>query len=166
MGHNLRAIIAKSGVLTPVANAWIHAETIELTQGFSLIKVTDLLLDDINELINVKQNDPYDEFDDLTGSLHQLLLDESEKQRSLLAYIETDYFGGVGTQTAILYENGVSHKPLKTESKWDQENYCHSHEPIGIWAINTVLQKMGVICAGEKDEFDSIRLGWYRKTDN
>ena len=68
MGHNLRAIIAKSGVLTPVANAWIHAETIELTQGFSLIKVTDLLLDDINELINVKQNDPYDEFDDLTAS--------------------------------------------------------------------------------------------------
>ena len=84
----------------------------------------------------------------------------------MLSYIETDYFGGVGTQSAIVYENGIAKNPLKTENQWNTEKQCYFQIPESIWAINTIWKKMGVICQTQKDEFDSIRLGFYRHTED
>ena len=60
--------------------------------------------------------------------------------------METDYFGGIGTQGGVLYENGrIRIAP-------------HS----GDGTINLLLRELGVKCLANKDEFDSLNLGNYR----
>ena len=162
MAHCLRAIIGNDEFIADFVKYWIQARQIELAQGFSLIKLTDELLDDINELVNNKSEDPYKEFCYLSSSLHKILVNKSVN--AALAYIETDYFGGVGTQVAILYENGiVKEEPLITEDKWNSEKQEYFQTPDGARAINSILKKIGVVCQGQSDEFDSIKLSWHRR---
>jgi hypothetical protein len=59
--------------------------------------------------------------------------------------IQTDYFGGSGTQRAALYENGE-----RTLSNAD---------------INAVLKELGVEKHSGLDEFDTINLSNYRSAD-
>lgn len=67
-----------------------------------------------------------------------------------VAEISTDYFGGMGDQSASLYVNGKL-----SFSASDQID--PSSEP-----INEVLRLMGVKKKGNMDEFDTIGLGKYR----
>jgi hypothetical protein len=61
--------------------------------------------------------------------------------------IETDYFGGSGTQCASYYSNSIQELREVT--------------------INDVLRHMGVRKAMDMlDEFDTIGLGKYRRTDD
>lgn len=60
------------------------------------------------------------------------------------ALLETDYFGGAGTQPAALYEGGA----LTLEG-----------------SVNAVLAGLGVVRAGALDEFDTLELGPLRDTD-
>ncbi len=59
--------------------------------------------------------------------------------------IDTDYFGGVGEQRAVLYKNGQA--------------LFASQAPD---AINQVLRRWGVKAENGKDEFDTLGLGKYR----
>ncbi len=60
-------------------------------------------------------------------------------------YIETDYFGGYGTQIGILFKNNsVINSPISEE---------------GI--INKLLKEIGVLKYMGKDEFDSLGLGCF-----
>lgn len=61
------------------------------------------------------------------------------------AIIQTDYFGGMGSQLASLYENGT----------------CLLKET----GINNVLKEMGVVTTGKNDEFDELNLGEYRDAE-
>ena len=162
MGHCLKAIIGREQDIKSLAKDWLHAECLALAQGFWLISLTDELLDDINELINCPDTDPYTEFCYFSASLSALL--ETKSHLTALAYIETDYFGGIGSQAAILYEKGkVRIKPLKTDDLWDHQQQLCVQAPTGMRAINTVLKAMGVVCVQrELDEFDTLKLGWQR----
>ena len=63
-----------------------------------------------------------------------------------LAYIETDYFGGCGTQAGVLVEKGrVAVPPVE-----------------GAGTIDRLLAALGVRCLPGKDEFDSLGLGSFR----
>ncbi len=59
--------------------------------------------------------------------------------------IQTDYFGGVGSQCASLYEEG---RVLIAEKM-----------------IDDILRELGVVRTKEKDEFDILNLGEYRSGD-
>ena len=61
------------------------------------------------------------------------------------AIIQTDYFGGIGSQCASLYEDGQIVTPDKS--------------------IDEILNLLGVIRIDKKDEFDSINLGEYRDSE-
>lgn len=123
------------------------------------------LYDDIAELIDSKLEIDYSKyFDFFSPSVYELLVQESRNGK--LAYIETDYFGGVGSQSAILFEKGfIKIKPHKTETYWDEKSSSFLHKPEGDKAINIVLKELGVYKENGKDEFDSIRLGNYRRMD-
>ena len=72
---------------------------------------------------------------------------ESVSLRTRLAYIETDYFGGTGTQAGVLYEDGrVSLGP---------EN--------GGGTIETLLEALGVRPSPGQDRFAALELGRYRR---
>ena len=158
MGHCLHAIIGKEQDILNISTNWLHADAKALAQGFFLLRLNDQWLDDINELLNNQAADPYPQLHYLSAALSDLL--QSQSQRTKLAYIETDYFGGTGAQAAMLYENGqIAIKPLQTVDKWDAARQTCTQTPPGNRAINIVLKRLGVVCVKGCDEFDSILLG-------
>ncbi len=163
--HCIRGFIGKEGIIKDFANNWIEAKPVTLAQGFSIIFLTDELYDSIVELIDSKLEVDYKEFFYyLSPSIYEVLIQESRNGK--LAYIETDYFGGVGTQSAVLFENSkIKIKPLKTETFWDEKTNSFCHKPEGEKAINIVLKELGVYKEKGRDEFDSIGLGSLRRMD-
>jgi uncharacterized protein (TIGR02996 family) len=74
-----------------------------------------------------------------------------------LAYIETEYHGGAGVQSAALWKGGqLFVGPLKTPTLVGQA---------GTWAINRVLRQMGVVAQRGLDEFDTVHLGRFTETE-
>ena len=135
MGHNIRAIIGTHKSIQKLTNDWVRAKEIELLQGYGMVFLTDGLLDDIAEVLEISDDFCCSELDYFTKTAVQLL--EIYSFHTKLAYIETDYFGGIGTQGVVLYKNGQT--------------------------INLLLRELGVWCAPTKDEFDSLNLGIYRE---
>ncbi len=144
MGHNISAIIGRQCTIKKLAGTWINAQVIELPQKFAMVFLTNAFLEDIEELYDICDACCCPELDGFTTIAEQLLQEYSFQTR--LAYIETDYFGGVGTQGGVLYENG--HMMIEPRS--------------GEGTINLLLRELGVSCMRDKDEFDSLNLGNYR----
>ena len=146
MGHCIRAIIGTHETVQKIADDWVRAKEIELPQGFGMIFCTVKLLEDIEELMessgesiddpNIPELEYYD------AAAKELM--ETYSFRTKLAYIETDYFGGMGTQAGLLYENGKPAAPQNGEG-----------------AINALLKELGVWCKPDKDEFEMLGLGKY-----
>jgi hypothetical protein len=96
---------------------------------------------------------PYPELTRLSADLAALAREWS--RRVPVAYVETDYLGGLGSQAAMAWVCGeVAFGPLRTGT-WDK----------GPRAINGALQVLGVNRLGDLDKFDTIGLGEYRRTD-
>ena len=142
MGHCVRAIIGAHKDIQRIENDWFAAKEIKLPQGYGMIFLINALLDDIGELLE-SANEPSD-----PETVTSCLLQEYSFHTKL-AYIETDYFGGTGTRSGILYENGNISIPL-----------CS-----GKGAVNILLRELGVWREVNKDEFDSLNLGIYRRID-
>lgn len=147
MGHMIRAIIGKDHVIRSISECWVYVETIKLPQEFALIFLNDNLFDDIEELINIKNTCNYPHLNHLTNSVIAFLKVNSLKGQ--LLYMETDYFGGYGTQAGVFFENG--------------EMKC---EPmVGDGTVNRLLGLLGVRKHLLKDEFDTLELYKYRCMD-
>lgn len=150
MGHHLRAVIGKAQPVAQLARNWVYARLVVLPQGFALIPVTRALHEDVIELFGEDLASPHGELVTLSTALERVASDASHGAQ--LAYIETDYFGGRGTQAAIGWENGaVACGPLLSGS--------HARP------INAVLAWMGAVANTGSDEFDALKLGNYRNTD-
>ena len=68
-----------------------------------------------------------------------------------VAYFETDYWGGEGEQSAVLWERGeMVYGPAKSR----------------LGPINGALRRMGVERGAALDEFDAVGLGRYRDNDD
>lgn len=142
MGHNLHALIARQPIDEYQAVELGLAVLFE--QDLVLIPIVPESLDVFEKELDLK----YEPFS------KRVLIDSSVTNRlaELLgirsfAVIETEYFGGSGTQYASYYSNGI--KELRAVT------------------INDVLRHMGVQKALDKlDEFDTIGLGKYRRTDD
>jgi len=67
-----------------------------------------------------------------------------------LAYVEAEFFGGVGTQGCVLYTNGVPSAPPMVDNE----------------AINHALSWLGVQRIQDKDEFLVADFGMHRNTED
>lgn len=144
MGHCIRAVIGTRDSARRLAEDWLRAKVIELPQDFAMIFMTDDLLEDVGELLEVSDEQCFPELEYFTEEVKELI--EYYSFRTKLTYIETDYFGGTGTQAGVLYENGrIAIGPRR-----------------GNGTINILLREMGVWCYPDKDEFDMLKLGKYR----
>lgn len=150
MGHCIHAIIGNHESIHKIADDWFQANEIQLPQGFGMILCTNRLLDDIAELMETENEsgEPcFPELDYFDISVKELM--EQYSFRTKLAYIETDYFGGNGTQSGVLYENGkVAIAPKSGEG-----------------TINALLKELGVWRTPDKDEFDMLELQKYRRME-
>ena len=104
-----------------------------------MIFITDAFLDNIAKLFE-SANEPC-----APDAVTNFLLQEYSFHTKL-AYIEADYFGGIGTRSDNLCENGnIRIPPCSREG-----------------AINILFRELGVWCEVNKDEFDSLDLRIYR----
>ena len=71
-----------------------------------------------------------------------------------IAKIETDYFGGAGSQSAKLFINNKKVYDKNDEFGWKEK------------PINSVLKMMGITPKDGMDEFDTIGLSKYRSNED
>jgi hypothetical protein len=123
------------------------AKVVALRQGLSLLPLTDALFDEIQTAApNAGESLP--RFEKLSTAVESWVRGLSS--RGLAAYVEAEYFGGAGGQSAVAWRQGdVILEPV------------HSQD-----AINCALRLLGVDAGGEHDEFDAVGLGLRRSTDD
>lgn len=164
MSHSIQVILGRQQAIESLAERWVEAKAYPLPQGFAVIPLTPRLSDDIQELL--RKSGRVEPFACFTEAHRELLEHESRRLNAALAYLETDYFGGTGSQCAVLFENGQQTLyPLKTETKWNTELHQYVHQPEGERAINAVLKAMGVWNSKAMDKFDALELGKYRTNE-
>ena len=147
MGHCIKAIIGKREDVCKISEDWVQAKLIELPQGFGMVPMTARLLEDVEELMEPSEIEDRLGLDGLDGAVVCML--EQYSFRTKLAYVETEYFGGYGTQGGVLYENGREKIPPQT----------------GSGTINVLLKELGVRRRPNADEFDQLELGKFRRTE-
>jgi hypothetical protein len=163
LSHVLHAVIGPRVAVEVFSSRWRLAYPISLPQKFVMIPFTAALFDDIAELVNISDPDPFAEFERLSASAEIVLSEIS--QFGVLGYIETAYFGGCGTQRAIAWNKGkILLGVLKSEITWNGESY--ETTPTSRSAINQVLSALGVWTDRKKDEFDMLGLGNFRDTES
>ena len=148
MGHTVQAFIAKADVLRDAARSSDAAHVIPVEQGFALLLNTDGLYGEVGRGGGSGEL-PYQEFYKLSSALAEFGARCST--RGAVAYIETDYWGGEGKQSALLWEGGeVAYGPALAR----------------LGPINDVLRRMGVERGENHDEFDAVGLGRYRDNED
>jgi hypothetical protein len=154
MGHHILGFIAKHDELRRAAAELPGARVAPLNLGFGFLPTTE-------ELVGEDEEVPYAYLERLTARLGEWAADQS---RGLpLAYVETDYFGGVGSQAAIAWVGGgVVFGPLRTPPG---ENGFAIGPASSNGASNQAVVHPGVARGKSNDEFDALGLGVYRSNE-
>ena len=154
MGHSIEVFIGQTDQLKAGFEKIGHAHVLPLEQGFAMVPVTNELHDEIVVLFECPIGHPHEEFWKLTEGMAAFGRQLSDSMP--VAYLETDYFGGAGTQAAIAWQDGrIILGPQKTENE----------KSLAAGAINKALQQIGVARIEDKDAFDSLRLGRHRSNE-
>ena len=103
MGHCIHAIVAPIETADSIAERWPELPRLDRDNGFSVFPIDAELIDD--KIAPVKTpTETGDEFMLLTDGFRNLL--SSISRDGQLAYVETEYFGGVGGQGALVCRDG------------------------------------------------------------
>ncbi|MDQ0112455.1 hypothetical protein J2T15_001890 [Paenibacillus harenae] len=116
-----------------------------LKNNFVLIPLTDDLYDEINDNKGKHEHG----FHFLTDKLIDFGIEISKREKSKVAYVEADYFGGTGSQQAVVWID-------------DNEILRTSNDR----AINQALSLLGIQRDRDKDEFETIELNKYRTVED
>ncbi|MFD1887633.1 hypothetical protein [Paenibacillus wenxiniae] len=147
MGYYFNGILTSIEAWTAYKEKYNHLCAIELYQQIIAIPISDDLYNEINDETNNGQLTSAPNYDSLTDAIKQLCSEFSRIART--AYIEAEYFGGVGTQNGIV---------------WDAADVIFE-ETLSEHAVNKALQQLGVIRTEEQDEFDTVQLGRHRSIE-
>lgn len=146
MAHQLKAIITKDHSLNEFADRHALHTPITLTHGFEMVALRD---EDICRIFGVATIEETVENESASPVFIAALTELSKSMP--FAYIETEYFGGEGTQFAFVFRDGVQQRVKEI--------------PEGS-PINDALAFMGLnIEPGSKDGFDTLGLGRYRSVE-
>jgi hypothetical protein len=162
MSHSIQVFIARKEILESIALTLNQARLIFLPMGFAMIPNTEELFDSITNNQQARANKEFEVFYKLSSALISWAEDLSKV--GPVAYIETDYFGGTGSQSAVAWLKGkVICGPSESEAKWLNGQLVD--EPLEQTAINKALKCLGVERGEALDEFDAIGLGNYRDNE-
>ena len=156
MGHHILGFIARWEDLRRAASNLREAHVVPLALGFGFLPVTQQLAGD-------DEPAPFEHLDRLTARLGQWAAEQS--RLFPLAYVETDYFGGVGLQAAIAWKNGrPAFGPVRTTDLWERGRSIPT--PLLDGAINQAVRHIGVARGEAQDEFDALGLGQHRSNES
>jgi hypothetical protein len=148
MAYTLEAIIGKTNAIDTAKPEFPHFKVVPLSESFSLIPLTETLIDDLHGVHEAQNEATYsDTFWKLAPEVAWFARDLSKS--GTVVYVEAEFFGGVGEQAAIIWENRqVIAGPWRA-----------------VDAINQALRQLGVDKGTEYDEFEAIGLGQHRATE-
>lgn len=157
--YRLQAVIAAEPVLRTLADGVEHALLAPLDQGLALLPITDAFFDAFLDADGVEERVEAPEpegFSKPPAGFGRALGDCST--RGAVAYVEADYWGGAGTQTAQVWNGGhVVFGPL---SSVEGEPFAREGSP-----ISQALRLLGATKGDFFDEFDAVGLGRHRDTE-
>lgn len=149
MAHFITAVIGTQPVVARIVNAAGCPTPTELPFGLC---IAPLGHEQIDRLTGDEPWALHEGFMHLSTKLEAALLEAVGDMT--LAYVETDYFGGAGSQAAAVMTKG--------EVLLRAANPVSRKPPQPGDPINTALRALGVPAAPGEDEFDAIGLGNFR----
>lgn len=160
MGHALRLFAGPLMAMRVFEQASRHARVYLLRPGSDVFVVLldDDLQDDLHKLAGTGdwlEAGPRISTGDMAFAARA-------SQGAAAAYLETDYFGGAGEQSAVLWKDGrLVLGPLTMAS-------TAGSRPRSLWPINAALRGLGFTAEGSQfaDEFEAFGLGDYRSHDD
>lgn len=156
MGHYVEALIARVETLNSGVAMLRFAHVVSLSKGLALVPVTDELHDEIAAVMAIGGAVPHPQFYKLSPSLAEFACRLSAS--ASVAYFETNYHGGWGKQSAVVWEHGrVVAGPYETKTG--------DGAGLADGAINRALRRLGVTRDSAIDEFDAVSLGRHRSNE-
>jgi hypothetical protein len=154
MGYELQAVIASEPVLRTLAGHIAEACIVPLGQHLSLLPMTDELFD----AVTIADAPALDGFWKAPAGFASALTACSVS--GPVAYVEAEYFGGAGTQSAQVWDGGkVALGPLK-QAEGEQSPAAGSSP------ISQALRHLGAVTGDHFDEFDAVGLNRHRDTQD
>lgn len=145
MGHSIQALVFPDTLVSHIPARLRSVRRARLAQGFVILPLTDEAILEIGtDHVSVRREN----FTRFTDGVLDLARELS--QAGAVAYVETDYFGGVGAQSAAAWRSG--REVLAPASG-------------GSDTVNAALRTIGVCAAAPADEFDAIGLGRHRHNE-
>lgn len=145
MGHYIRAVIGSPDAVERVVVAANCPAATTLSQG---LVIAPLGHEQIDALTKLKPGEYAAGFGHLSEGLKAALLAAIGSHK--IAYVETDYFGGTGSQGAavldrgtVTFESAIQIGPARSRPD----------DP-----INTALRALGVKASAGRDEFETVGL--------
>jgi hypothetical protein len=156
MGHHIHGFIGRWDELLKAAERLPGALVKSLPLSYGFLPVTDHLAGD-------DEPAPFGELERLTARLGAWA--EEISGQFPLAYVETDYFGGEGSQVAMVWAGGeVVFGPVRTSDLREGGKFPRTKLLEG--AINRALRHIGVERGAKRDEFDALGLGQHRSNES
>ncbi|GAA2406205.1 hypothetical protein GCM10010420_37630 [Streptomyces glaucosporus] len=151
MGYVLQAVVAREETLRAAARGLPAARTVPLRQGLALLPVTDEFFDAVANGPGGSLPGPWK----LPGGFDRTLARWSVP--GPVAYVEAEYFGGTGGQSAAVWDAGaLALGPLRLA---EGEPF-----PAGGGPVSRALRRLGASAEGAFDEFEAVGLGRHRHT--
>jgi hypothetical protein len=148
MTHIIEGLIVPTEIAERISEE--HAVPVSLNAaGVAFIPMTDVLLDRLATRFPNATGHAPPEFSKLSPSA--VLWLEQLSVTGRVAYIETEYFGGVGAQAAAV---------------WDGGKIIFGPRQADIGPINDALRVLGITRTQTQDEFDVAGLGRHRQTED
>jgi hypothetical protein len=153
MGYDLQAIVAREDLLRAETQAMSKAVVTSLEQGLALVPITDAFLD---QATGVPVADDLG-FWRLPAGFERTLAAWSV--RAPVAYLEAEFFGGVGWQRAAVWSQGA----LDLGPLWNEEDEQFAAEGS---PISQALRRLGASAGAGQDEFTAVGLARHRHQDD
>jgi len=150
MGHSVQLIVGRGAAVQAFLRQWPGARAVELREGWQAIPVEDAVYAAIEVKAPGAVRPP--ELDGSPFGLDLALAGATEGGGGL-AYVETEYFGGTGGQSAMAFVDG-------------REAMAPQRARGGGGAINQALRAIGVKRSVADDEFDTVGLGERRSMED
>lgn len=149
MGHNIWAVIGPPEIIARIVDAAGCPAPTPLPFGLVIAPLGEQQIDRLTAL------DPGNHTDGFTylSERLQLALAGATKDGAA-AYVETNYFGGTGSQAAAVFSEGK----MILEGSVPVSRQPPQHDD----PINTALRALGVEAAPGQDEFDTLGLRRFR----
>jgi hypothetical protein len=169
--HIVSGFVARADALRAHSAHLRNAYVATLEQGFGLLAVTGELYDETGAAA------AHEHFQWLTDELARL--GAAMSRGGAAAYVETDYFGGLGRQSAMAWEDGRiafgperspfgpvgdAREPIGPLTGVLRRIGVASGPPSTFGPVSGALRRMGVRKGGAFDEFEAVGLRRHRTT--